>query len=180
MADEIKYLGNAALQQLVTEIKNADAATLKSAKDYADGLADNYDANQHIDDLERAVDNLSANKADKATTLAGYGITDAYTKADTYNQSEIDEMIDGRINELTGLMQTADEQKVNITTYESKMQDVDEAIAAINNADTGILKQAKDYADGLNTAMDTRVAALETWHENFVECTPEEIQALFA
>lgn len=37
-----------------------------------------------------------------------------------------------------------------------------DAIAAINNADTGILAQAKTYADGLNTAMDTRVGALET------------------
>ena len=48
MAEEIKYLGNAAVQQLVTEIKSADAAALQAAKDYAkeyaDGLADNYDA----------------------------------------------------------------------------------------------------------------------------------------
>ena len=38
---------------------------------------------------------------------------------------------------------------------------------------------AKGYADGLNTAMDTRVATLETWHENFVECSQEDINALF-
>lgn len=36
-----------------------------------------------------------------------------------------------------------------------------EDIAAINNADTGILKKAQDYADGLDTAMDTRVKVLE-------------------
>lgn len=36
-----------------------------------------------------------------------------------------------------------------------------DAIAAINKADTGILAQAKTYADGLNTAMDERVDALE-------------------
>lgn len=39
---------------------------------------------------------------------------------------------------------------------------------------------AKTYADGLNTAMNTRVAALEGWHENFVECSQEDIQGLFA
>lgn len=39
---------------------------------------------------------------------------------------------------------------------------------------------AKTHADGLNTAMNTRVAALETWHTNFVECSQEDIQALFA
>lgn len=31
-------------------------------------------------------------KADKATTLAGYGITDAYTKTETYSKTEIDAM----------------------------------------------------------------------------------------
>lgn len=36
------------------------------------------------------------------------------------------------------------------------------AIAAINNSETGIAKTAKDYADGLNTAMNTRVEELET------------------
>lgn len=39
---------------------------------------------------------------------------------------------------------------------------------------------AKTYADGLNTAMNTRVETLEAWHENFVECSQEDIQALFA
>ena len=39
---------------------------------------------------------------------------------------------------------------------------------------------AKTYADGLNTAMNTRVASLEAWHENFVECSQEDIQGLFA
>ena len=39
---------------------------------------------------------------------------------------------------------------------------------------------AKTYADGLNTAMDTRVATLESWHNNFTEASEEEINALFA
>lgn len=39
---------------------------------------------------------------------------------------------------------------------------------------------AKTYADGLNTAMNARVETLEGWHENFVECSQEDIQALFA
>lgn len=38
---------------------------------------------------------------------------------------------------------------------------------------------AKTYADGLNTAMDARVVTLETWHNNFTECSEEEINALF-
>ena len=39
---------------------------------------------------------------------------------------------------------------------------------------------AKTYADGLNTAMDGRVGALETWHTSFTEVSEEEINALFA
>ena len=32
-------------------------------------------------------------KADKATTLSGYGITDAYTKGETYSRTEINDAI---------------------------------------------------------------------------------------
>lgn len=39
---------------------------------------------------------------------------------------------------------------------------------------------AKTYADGLNNTMATRVTTLETWHSNFIECSEEEINALFA
>ncbi|MBA1289174.1 phage tail protein [Pseudomonas japonica] len=37
-------------------------------------------------------------KADKATTLAAYGITDAYTKADVYNRSETDRLFSFKAN----------------------------------------------------------------------------------
>ena len=40
-------------------------------------------------------------------------------------------------------------------------------------------QNAKTHANGLNTAMDTRVTAIEDWHNNFVECTEEDINALF-
>jgi hypothetical protein len=39
------------------------------------------------------VDNKTRDKADKATTLEGYGITDAYTKGETYSRDEISELI---------------------------------------------------------------------------------------
>ena len=41
-------------------------------------------------------------------------------------------------------------------------QGLQAAIDAINNADTGILKQAKVYADGLDSVMDERVQVVET------------------
>ena len=39
---------------------------------------------------------------------------------------------------------------------------------------------AKTYADGLNTSMNSRVSAIETWHADFVEVSEEEINGLFA
>lgn len=58
---------------------------LSDAKAYADSLAPNYAAAEHtheMDDVTGLSDALDA-KANKATTLAGYGITDAYTKGET-------------------------------------------------------------------------------------------------
>ncbi len=63
-----------------------DTATLQSAKEYTDGKtteAKNYTdmpANGQVRTNKEAIESLRVNKADKATTLEGYGITDAYTK----------------------------------------------------------------------------------------------------
>ena len=77
------------------EISTGDESTLSSAKSYADGLAVNYDpagtAQTKVQELAEGQvktnsDNITAlqsGKADKSTTLAGYGITDAYTSAQT-------------------------------------------------------------------------------------------------
>ena len=81
---EKKYLDLTGLTSYDQKLKNKTtqdlAQTLQSAKDYADGLADNYDpagtAQTKFDQLSVTVNT----KADKATTLQGYGITDAYTK----------------------------------------------------------------------------------------------------
>lgn len=75
-----------------------DSATLNSAKSYADSLAVNYDpagtAQTKVDALSKGqvttnkndIATLKTGKADKATTLAGYGITDAYTKSQTNSE----------------------------------------------------------------------------------------------
>lgn len=76
-------------------LANADSTTLEKSKSYADSLSDNYDpagtAQTKVDELKNGqvktnTDNITAlqsGKADKATTLSGYGITDAYTKTQT-------------------------------------------------------------------------------------------------
>lgn len=44
----------------------------------------------------------------------------------------------------------------------------------------GAEQAAKTYADGLNTAMDARMDAVEEWQANMVECDAADIDALFA
>lgn len=78
-----------------TTMDTKDAATLASAKSYANSLGSNYDpagtAQSKVDALEKGqvttnkndIATLKTGKADKSTTLAGYGISDAYTKGQT-------------------------------------------------------------------------------------------------
>lgn len=67
----------------------------------------------------------------------------------------------------------ADAKKAVSDLENGKVKANTEAIAAINNAETGILKQAKDYADGKDTAIaaakkagDDAATAVETLREN--------------
>ena len=76
-------------------IDNKDASILQQSKAYSDSLGENYDpagtAQTKVDALEKGqvttnkndIATLKSGKADKSTTLAGYGIGDAYTKAQT-------------------------------------------------------------------------------------------------
>lgn len=78
-----------------TTMDTKDAATLASAKSYANSLGSNYDpagtAQSKVDALEKGqvttnkndIATLKTGKADKSITLAGYGIGDAYTKGQT-------------------------------------------------------------------------------------------------
>lgn len=101
---------------------------------------------------ETAVNAALDNKADKATTLAGYGITDAYTTTE----------LDGKLQTITDNLNT----KISGIEVDTKIASAkEEAISAAatdatSKANTAE-QNAKDYADGLNTAMDARVDALE-------------------
>ncbi len=56
------------------------------------------DASAALNEYKNTVTTALSGKADKATTLAGYGITDAYTKTETYTKGEISDLI----NQITG------------------------------------------------------------------------------
>lgn len=99
MAEIKKYLDLAGLTTYDENIKQKmatdDASVLSQSKEYSDSLAKNYDpagtAETKVQELAdgqvatntSAIASLQSGKADKATTLAGYGISDAYTKSQT-------------------------------------------------------------------------------------------------
>lgn len=82
-------------EKIKEHIDTKDASILQQSKSYSDSLADNYDpagkaatlvATLENGQVKTNTDNITAlqsGKADKSTTLVGYGITDAYTKTET-------------------------------------------------------------------------------------------------
>lgn len=74
---------------LVKKVADLEKATGSGTGGLADLNTRLTTAEGEIDTLQTNVSALQNNKADKATTLAGYGITDAYTKSQVYTKSEI-------------------------------------------------------------------------------------------
>ena len=94
------YATNVAVQTAI-ETATADLASktdlsgLATKEELAGYVSDtdleNYPTNTEMQDwVARGLEG----KADKATTLQGYGITDAYTKDEVYNKGEVDGMVE--------------------------------------------------------------------------------------
>lgn len=60
-------------------VTNVDALPTQNGNRAATGKS----LNQNLSNLNKGLDDLNSGKADKATTLAGYGIEDAYTKEES-------------------------------------------------------------------------------------------------
>ena len=193
-----------------------------------------------------AIEGLETDKADKATTLAGYGITDAYTKDEVYTKSEVDTELEtkadkattlagygitdaytkdevnglvsgafhfrGEVNYYTDLTSKTDmvegdvyivkyvgtegdiplnaEYAYNGTTWvefgstidlsgyatKTEVGEVADAIDAINNEATGILKQAKDYTDAREVEINKNV----TDNTNAIDAINNEATGILA
>lgn len=78
----------AALSSAKSELEGKITAAQTAAEGKVTELA-NGAVKTNTDDIAA----LKTGKADKATTLAGYGITDAYTKTETYTQAEVDALL---------------------------------------------------------------------------------------
>lgn len=146
MAEKIKkYLDNAGAQELVNQIKAQDAATLQSAKDYADSLADNYDtagsANTALTDAKKYTDEQIKEKADAKGAAAA-----------------VDAKLTTEVNRATG---KENEIVAKVEAVESTANANKTAIETINNADTGILAQAKADATTKANAVQAKVDTLD-------------------
>ncbi|MDO5380561.1 MAG: YadA-like family protein [Acidaminococcaceae bacterium] len=167
----------AADKQIRTDFVSADA-TLKTDLTKAFGDADTA--------LKNELNTAIGKKADKATTLAGYGITDAYTKADAnielakkvdvsaYDSKmsaldSADEALSGRAEALEattagisvddGTTKLANGFKVGTTAYG---MDSTGALTAASITEGGKELSAKYAAIGDVTALTTRVGTAET------------------
>ena len=85
------YATNVAVQTAI-ETATADLASKTDLAGYvSDADLTNYPTTTEMHDwVARGL----KDKADKATTLQGYGITDAYTKDEVYNKGEVDGMVE--------------------------------------------------------------------------------------
>ena len=137
-------------------------------------------------------------KAEAISTAAG----DATTKANTAetNAKNYADGLNSTMNDRVVALEAIDHEHANkaeldlIATGDKAKWDAAAAIAH-EHANKGVLDgitaekvaawdaaegNAKTYADGLNTAIDTRVAAVEAWQTNFIEVSEQEINDLFA
>lgn len=117
---------------------------------------------------------ISANFADKLRYVKD-GETVELDPSEIATQAEIANAISAETQRAEGVESGLD---TRIKTIEDDYLEsaAADATSKANTAESN----AKDYADGLNTTMNTRVDTLEVWHDNFIEASEEDINALFA
>ena len=163
-------------------ISSLNDAISKTHEHTNKAILDTYNKNQ-TDLLSEAktqaqalVDTLSetvSQKANKATTLEGYGITDAYTKTEvdnikstletTINQKIDSATVDSKISEATSQIEEAyttaiDEKIGNIGGYDTVVEYIDAAVGSGGSDVAGqiaeALQQAKGYTDEKLTVIE--------------------------
>lgn len=161
MAEIKKYLDTAALTTLVEEIKKADVATLNSSKSYADGLAKNYDS---AGSAATAESNAKAYTDALANGQVATNKSDIETLKGTGEGSVAKAVADAKA------LVDADVDAVESIANKNK-----EDIAAINNAESGILAQAKAYADTEVAEVQGNVDTLSGYVGTFTHDTAKTV-----
>ena len=138
-----------------------------------------------IADVRRYVD-------DKTKGIASDKALEGLTTRVTTVEGEIDDLqaaigADGSVTKaIADAKKAGTDAKTAVSTLETgKVKDNADAIAAINNADTGILKQAKTYADGKDTVIaeakkagTDAAAAVKTLEDGQVKTNTDTIAAV--
>lgn len=191
----------------IDAINNADTGILAQAKTYADGKDEAIEAAQsaadtaqgEVDALETLVGTLPEGAT--ATTVVGY-VDEAVGKIEEYDDTEVRGLISGNAEAIAKNVKDIADVKA---TADGAVQEVAAGTAngtiAVDGTDVAVTglggaaykaedyyevagagataeQNAKDYADGLNTQMNTRVEELETQAANVVTTT--DIDVLFA
>lgn len=123
------------------------------------GLQSALDAKAAQTDLN-AFENVVSGKADKATTLAGYGITNAYTK------TEVDSIANGKadkghghaISEITNLQNTLD-AKASKTEFDTHVADTTKHITSTERTNWNA---AKSHADSAHAPSNAQANVIES------------------
>lgn len=121
----------------IGDTESGEKTTVKAYVD--DALAAHTEA---ADDKYAVATDIERDYAKKATTLEGYGITDAYDKTNTYSKQEVDELINN-INE--GNQESAGAVSTRLETY---ITSNDKEVAALKEKDA-----AHDTAIGENKTL---------------------------
>lgn len=171
VVDKIQAVQNALNEFKATQAtkdQEQDAAIGAAQGDATQALADAATAQQAANDAAAAVETEKgrAEGVEQGLQDAIDGMKDAQNGILAQAKSYADQK-DGELHTAISAEIDADVKVVadNLTAEISRAQTAEkknaDAIAAINNADTGILKQAKDYADGKDAAIAAAKSAAD-------------------
>ena len=164
---KVGEIGEVTVKKYVDDKASGLAGDIKTQADRIDGLGSLASKNEVSEtELAETLKTKINGKADKATTLAGYGITDAMTstaitdaistaksEAITTAGNNTSQQIATKVGDVGSVTvkeyvdTTVTNNKYNDTEVKQGIADNKAAIEAINNSETGILKTAKDYTD---------------------------------
>lgn len=138
--------------------------------------------------IQSAVATVKSEAAEDATNKANQALKDAKAYTDTEVAeaeklvSDLETVVNGKaaqsdLNALAGRVTTAEGK---ITTLEGKMTTAEGKIAANEGAIKSLQDASATHAttEALN-AVSGKVQTLEAWHNNFIEASEEDINALF-
>ena len=96
------------INDALNDKQNEEIENLKNrCTNFEETKVDKTEFNEFVEEAEQIHNQLDQDKADKATTLAGYGITDAYTKNET--DSRINTAVANLVNQAPETLDTLDE-----------------------------------------------------------------------